>query len=124
MMMGFAASCGTAFAQTPDMARAIAEDLRWDSEARTSMLDQNAAFAPKVSGFELARYNVNYRKDSSLDSNGNKFTTGGQLAYTKLRIDGNVYSDVYGYGFQYKFSESTGNAVLDDAYGTMKLEDQ
>ena len=119
-------SCGAAVAQVADEGRAFASELRADAMARTSLLDQGgaAAFAPKVSGFVLARYNINARTDSNLDANNNKTTMGGQLAYTKLQITGNIYSDAWGYGIQFKFGEGDGLAVLDDAYGVFKPEDQ
>lgn len=116
--------CGATVAQVSDESRAFAADLRSDAEMRASLLQNAPAFAPKVGGLMLIRYNINSRTDSGLDANNNKTTIGGQMAYTKIQVTGNIVSEAWGYGIQFKFGEADGLAVLDDAFGTFKPEDQ
>lgn len=119
------ASGAAASAQQVDAARAYANELFSDAAERASMLgDEAKVFTPKVGGFATTRFNINQRDDDNLDANDNSLTTGFQMAYTKLFITGNVFSDAMSYRIQFKFQESDGAAILDDAFGVYKLDDQ
>lgn len=123
MVAGLAAAASAAHAQTLDASRAFANELYSDSTSRTSALDQDVkAFAPKVGGYSLFRYNVNQR--NNVPNSNSDTAVGFQAAYTKLTLAGNVFDESWSYGFQLKFNEFDGNAVLDDAWGMLKFEDQ
>ena len=109
-----------AMGQSQDQARAAANELYSDALDRTS--EQAAqVFTPKFGGFIATRYNINVRDNVS----GIEDTAiGGQMAYVKLNMTGNVFTDAISYRVQVKFGEADGLAVLDDAYGEYKLEDE
>ncbi len=122
-LLVIAAASPVALAQSLDESRALASDLYADSAARTSALQPVAApLAPKVSGYILTRFNANFQSGNA--GGDSSPATGFQMAYTKLIISGNVMDESLGYGIQIKFNEFDGNAVLDDAWGSLKMEDQ
>lgn len=122
-VLAVAAASPVALAQSLDQSRALANDLYSDAATRTSALQPVAApLAPKVGGYFATRFNANFQ--SGNPGGDSSPTTGFQMAYTKLGITGNVVDEAWAYGIQIKFNEFDGNAVLDDAWGSLKMEDQ
>jgi phosphate-selective porin OprO and OprP len=116
---------GAAMAQsTLDQSRAYGRDLLSDASGRTNSLTQDAKdFTVNLHGYTLFRYNVNHRDDDGLDSEDNDITLGFQNAITALNVSGNIANENWGYFVQFEFSDATtsGDALLDDAYGTYKM---
>lgn len=88
---------------------------------RTSSLAPAPVFAPKIGGMLVARYNFNFRDNAEP---ADDITIGGQMAYAKLNVTGNVLDESISYRIQGKFGEADGRPVLDDAYMDFKLEDE
>lgn len=110
-----------AIAQSLDQSRAFANELYADSSTRTSALEQEKkSLAPKVGGFVMFRYNVNQLNNQPPGVPNT--VLGFQSAYTKLQITGNIIDDSWSYGIQVKFNEFDGVAVLDDAWGSKKFD--
>ena len=118
------AAAAGASAQTLDQGRSYASELMADAQARHSSLTPAAQdFTPAVHGFTQFRFNWNSRDDTGLDANDNDQTIGFTNARTKLIVSGNIANENWGYQIQFKFEDSGGgSAVLDDAYGTYKME--
>jgi hypothetical protein len=97
----------------------FAAALLADSAGRDAAPQAPRAFTVDVHGYMLFRYNWNHRDDSGLDDSD---TNGFQTAYTKLQIGGKIINDQWSYGIQFKFAESDGSAVLDDAWGMYSMD--
>ncbi len=109
-------------AQELDSSRAASNELYSDAIARTSELFPAAtAYAPKLGGLVVSRFNINMRDNAAPAKD---WTIGGQMAYTKINMTGNVLDDSITYRLQVKFGEADGLPVLDDAYGDVKFEDE
>lgn len=105
-----------------DQSRAYANELISDSSVRTSSLAAAPAFTPKLGGYEQARYVFNNRDNSTpLDANNNKSTLGFENARTRLNVQGNIFSEDWGYFIQFGFGDAQSGAFLEDAYGTYKI---
>jgi hypothetical protein len=118
LMTGLAAS--VASAQSIDEGRSVASELYADAMERAQSRAAGA-YTPKIGGFIASRYNINVRDGTPPDKD---FTIGGQMAYTKLNVTGNAFSDAITYRVQFKFGEADGLAVLDDAYIDYKFENE
>jgi hypothetical protein len=110
-----------ASAQSLDQSRAFAAQLAADAQERTSRLaPQGQDFTVNVHGFIQFRYNWNHRDDNVLDKEN---TIGFQNARTKVKLNGNIGNENWGYGIQFKMEDpGAGAAILDDAFGTYKME--
>jgi hypothetical protein len=100
--------------------RGYAAELLADASGRQAAPQAPKAFSVNVHGFVTFRYNWNHRDDDDLED---KDTVGFQSAYTKIQIGGNIISEAWTYGIQFKFSESDGSSVLDDAWGNYAAEE-
>lgn len=117
-----AALTGGTAAQDINATRAAAHELFADSEARTSALGAGpAVYQPRFGGQIIARYNLNHRNNPPGFSD---VTLGGQLAYVKLNVSGKVLDETISYRIQWKYNESGGGAVLDDAHIDFRPEDE
>ncbi len=122
-LAGLSAASSLACAQSMDQSRAFANELYSDSASRVSALDQGAkVFAPKFGGIMVTRYNWN--QVNNVPTGTPASAQGLQMAYMKLTATGNVIDEAWSYGFQFKFNEFDGLAVLDDAWTMLKFEDQ
>lgn len=140
LIVGAAASLSSAMAQTAmDQSRAYQNELFSDS-ARQVNQRAAGAFSVNLHGYQQTRFNINSRDDASLD---NDMATGFSNARTRINLEGNVFSEDWGYFVQFGFGDDTvvgappalgggsggaaagpGNGVfLEDAYGTYKAGD-
>jgi hypothetical protein len=125
LFAGAALSLSTAaLAQsTSDMSLANDRELLSDAAHRTNSLAAAPTdFSVNVHGYTQLRYNVNYRRDSGLDANDNKWTVGFQNARTDLNVSGNIANENWGYFVVFEFSDATSDsATLLDAYGSYRM---
>lgn len=126
-IVAMAGAAAAAQAQSTNLGFAQRAETLSDASGRTSSLAQGAQdFTVNVHGFTQFRFNWNSRDDQGLDANNNDQTIGFHNARTKLKFNGNIANENWGYQVQFKLEDpgsASGTAILDDAYGTYKMGD-
>jgi hypothetical protein len=123
-----------------DQSRAYQNELFSDAAQQVSQQGGATAFSAKPGGYLQFRYNANWRDDDNIQKG---FSSGFQNARTRLNIGGNVFNEDWGYFVQFGWSDesyvdappdpvtgapttfggfsSSGQTLLEDAYGTYKF---
>jgi hypothetical protein len=102
-----------------DQSRSYSNELLADAAGRTSALAETPrTFTVDVHGFLQFRYIWTQLDDDALDDDT---ATGFQTARTVLTVSGNIINENWGYFVRFNFNEE-GSALLEDAYGTYKMD--
>jgi hypothetical protein len=110
----------SAFGQNSlDQSRSYSNELLADAAGRTSALAETPrTFTVDVHGFLQFRYLWTQLDDDDLDDDT---ATGFQTTRTVLTVSGNVINENWGYFVRFNFDQE-GGALLEDAYGTYKMD--
>jgi hypothetical protein len=105
--------------ETADLSRAYAAELLADAGERTSSLAQQPEkFTVNVNGQIQFRYIWNSRSEAPAGQEDD--TIGFQARRTKIEVGGRIHQD-WGYKIVGAFSRSSGDFVLEDAFGTYAI---